>query len=173
MTTTAPARRIDNLVALLETLHELHLELLGIVQERIDAMKRADIAGMRDVGNREQALVQRISEREGLRKQLVDDIGRDMGMAPRAARAMSASQFAERIAGKRRGAVQRLTVALRETLARIARANQTSSMIAQGVLGHFRAIFESARTDDASGAGYGGSGKAIAEQDARIFDAVG
>ena len=86
---------------------------------------------------------------------------------------MTASQFAKRINGKARGAVERLTDALRETLARIARANQTSSMVAQGVLGHFRAIFESVRADEASGGGYAGSGKAITEQDARIFDAVG
>ena len=81
----------EHLVTMLDELAGAHEQLLGAVEEKIEAMRSADTDRIRQTIEREQILVESIDEREGLRRQLTERIVRPYGVGTVAARRLSAT----------------------------------------------------------------------------------
>ena len=166
-------RRCRDLVRLLDELTEQHTELLSAVEGQVEAMSRADGEGMRVAGQRAQSLTQRISTQEGLRRQLMDVIGMELGLVGGRGRGLTAGQLAERIAGPARQTLEAAAERLGEVIGRVARANQVSASVVGGVLGHLKEVFATITRDCSEGTSYAGDGESVAPGGMRILEAVG
>lgn len=165
--------RIDDLIRVLGDLARLHTELLAVVQEKVTAMKRAEIDRMRDLGLAEQQLAARIEQREGLRRQLADKVAEQLGLGARGGRKLTASALAERLPTPHQDKFRAAANALREAVTQVSRVNHTASRIAQGVLTHYRAIFSALATPAGPAARYGVHGRTESPRSARIFETIG
>jgi hypothetical protein len=165
--------RVDDLVHLLDGLTQLHDELLTVVHDKLDQMRAGSIEGMQTCAQREEALVACIAEQEGLRKQLLDVIGRGFGAAPQRARNWTASELADRLIEPQRGVLLEAARRLRTSIAEVARANRMAGLVAQEVLKHFRHIFTAVAGGSATQpAGYSPRGDVVSVINRALFDAV-
>lgn len=165
--------RLKDLIRLFAVLKDLHGQLASLVQLKIDAMKRSDLTLMAKFSEREQAIVRRLEEREGLRRQLMDSIGGELGLKPRAARAMTVTQLAASLPESSKSDLVASAKALRAVVASVARVNRVASEITRGIAGHLKWVFASVRPKDEGQSGYGAGGTATRTADLRIFEAVG
>jgi len=165
--------RLRDLVKLLGDLHGLHQELLQAVRGKTDAMRRGEIVRIQQCADIERSLVVRIQEREGLRSQLMELIGNDLGLSARSARVISASQLAKRVDEPYRERITEAAGDLKSTMAQLARENRVAGLIARDVLGHLRGIFESIGASVRRPVGYGADGALVAGADRQIIEAVG
>ena len=164
---------LRDLLRLLDGLQRLHGQLLTLIRSKIDAMRRAEISAMRELSEQEQTLARRLEEREGLRRQLMDAIGEQLGLPPRAARALSVSQLASRLPEGQRADLLDTAGKLREAVAKVAQANRVAGAISREILTHLKWVFASVRPADVRPVGYSGDGEAVGTLDARIFETVG
>jgi len=167
------AKRLNDLVKLLDGLYGLHDELTGVIRGKIEAMKRADTEQMRCHGEREHALVEAIREREGLRRQLMDLVAKDIGLPARSARTISLRQLAARTPHPHREALEGAGDRLRVCMARVAAANRVASETARQVVGHLRWVFASVRPGDSRPMGYSQAGRLVAAAETSLLDAMG
>lgn len=166
-------RRLNDLVRLLDGLYGLHDELAGVIRGKIEAMKRADAEQMRLHGEREQSLVDAIREREGLRRQMMDQVAQDIGLPARSARTISLRQLAARTPRPHRDALERTGDKLRDCMARVAAANRVAGEIAKQVVGHLRWVFASVRPLDSRPMGYSQAGRLVSATETSLLDAMG
>jgi hypothetical protein len=165
--------RIHELLVLLDGLTRLHGELRSAVTDKIARMRAASIAGMHECVRREESLVLRVSEQEGLRKQLMDAIGRGFGAGAQKGRTWTAAQLADRLLEPQRGELLAAARRLRESVAEVARVNRMAGMIAQEVLKHYRHVFASMQAGGAAQpAGYSRRGDVVSGSRRTLFDAV-
>ena len=80
MRTETTNERMGELLVVLDRLAELHRELLSLIRDKIEHMRSADTDRLRAATVREESLLQIIGEQEGLRRQLMDAIGRGYGI---------------------------------------------------------------------------------------------
>ncbi len=165
--------RVDELLFLLDGLTRSHEELLAVVRDKVAQMRQASIEGLQQCLRSEEALVARIAEQEGLRKQLMDSIGRTYGTAAHRARAWTRTELAERLVEPQRSQFLEATRRLRGLVADLARANRLAGVVAQQVLKHFRHVF-SAMSGSLSGqpTGYSASGNPLAGRNQTLFEAL-
>lgn len=161
------------LVRLMDELTALHEQLLGAVCAKTEAMRRADMPAMRESGRQEQLLVERINERTGLRRQLMDMIGDQLGLPRKTARVITASQLAARLPESHRAALMAAAVRLKEAVAPVARANRMGSAIATRVVGHLKQVFASVTGAEGSAPAYSRTGGVAQRRDAMLFEALG
>jgi hypothetical protein len=173
MTQTVEPRRLNDLVRLMGVLERLHEGLLTLVQAKIDAMKRADMPAMSALKDREQAVVRQLREREGLRRQLVDWMGEEMGLPSREARAWSVSQLAARLSEPGRTKLLDAAGGLRQVISRVAQANRIAGAVSREILNHLGWVFASVRPVEGRPVGYSGRGAVVAASQTRIFEIVG
>ena len=169
----ADHRRVDSLVRLLNELAEAHEQLLGAVEEKIEAMRSADTDRIRQTIEREQTLVECIDEREGLRRQLTESIVRAYGLGAVAARRLSARQLAKRLGAPHAETILAAGRRLQELTARIARRNHVAQLISQNILRHMKHVFAAMTVARSGAVGYSPEGEAFVVGAEKIFDAVG
>ena len=163
-------RDLARLLTLLRTRHE---ELLEAVQEQAEALARADRERMRAAGERIQSLVQGIAVQDGLRRQLMDALGRDLGLEARRGRELTVAQLAQRLSGAARAALESAAEPLREVVGRVARANRRSAGVVAGVLGHLREVFAAIGRGCEPGGCYSGRGLGVTAPGLGILETVG
>ena len=168
-----PRRRIEDLIELLNGMSTLHEDLLGVIRRKIDAMKRADIEGMRVFGEKEQSIVVQIGEREGLRRQLMDLISKDLNLPARSARAVSLKQLVARIPTVWQSILDEAGDRLRSCMSRVAAANRVAGEIAHQIVTHLKWVFASVRPDEGEPVGYSGTGILVSSTETRLLDAMG
>ncbi len=165
--------RINALVGLLNEIADMHAELLASIDRKIEAMRSADTERIRDAMMNEKQIVDRINEREGLRKQLTVNIARSFGVGAERVRRMSAKQLAERFAGPDSVRIDRAVERMRELTGQIGRRNHVAQLISQNILRHMRIVFASMTAPANGGVAYSPDGHANATTNERIFDLVG
>lgn len=166
-------RRIDDLIKLLNRLSTLHEDLLGVIRRKIDAMKRADIDDMRVFGEEEQSIVVKISEREGLRRQLMDLIGGDLKLPAGSARTVSFKQLVARIPTAWHSTLNEAGDRLRSCMTRVAAANRVAGEIARQIVTHLKWVFGSVRPDESEPVGYSRTGLLVPNGETCLLDAMG
>ncbi len=171
---SADARhRVEDLIKLLSRLSTLHEDLLGAIRRKIDAMKRADIDDMRSFGEEEQSIVVKISEREGLRRRLMDLIGSDLKLPAGSARTVSFKQLVARIPTAWHSTLNEAGDRLRSCMTRVAAANRVAGEIARQIVTHLKWVFGSVRPDESSPVGYSRTGLLVANGETCLLDAMG
>jgi hypothetical protein len=164
---------LRDLLKLFEDIESLQGRLLQVIGEKVEAMKKNDHAAMRESGEREQLLARTIHEREGLRRQLMDAIGKEAGWPARTARAMSMSQFASRVSKPQQAKLIEAGNKLRLVVSKVARANRVAGQIASRVLNHLQWVFASVRANGEKPIGYTGTGGLMDTNTTLVFDTVG
>ncbi len=165
--------RVATLVRLLDEIADLHVQLLAAIDAKIDAMKTADTDRIRQTMLGEQEIVERINEREGLRKQLTVNLGRSYGISPERARRMSATQIAERFAGSETARIEAAVSRMRDLTTQIARRNHVAQLVSENILRHMRIVFASMTAPADGGVAYSADGQSNAATNERLFDLVG
>ena len=171
--TSSWERRCRDLLRLLEGLTERHTELLRALQDQVEAMGRADHERMRITGARIESLTQGIAVQEGLRRQLMDAMGKELGLEPRRGRELTAGQMAERLSGTARETFEAASGRLRDVVDRVARANRLSAGVITGVLGHLKQVFAAIGREREPGGCYSGGGRSVRAPSMSILETVG
>ena len=166
-------QRTKDLVRWLHHVQRLHQQLLSVVRAKIDAMRRADLPALRDLGERERVVVQRLHKRQALRPQLMDEIGEEMGLSQRTTHALSMSQLASRLSAAHGARVLAAAEGARRAMTQVAQANRVAGAVSRELINHLRWIFAAVKPKDAEPAGYRGDGGACPPADLRIFEAIG
>ncbi len=173
MTKTADSQTTA-LLTLLERLAVLHDQLRDVICEKVERMRTADIEGMRSCIDREAALVEQVTEQEGLRRQIMIAVGQSLGISPSRARSMNIRVLANRLAEP--GGTRLLAAAdrLRRVVAQVAERNRVAGLIAREILGHFRHVFAAmTTTGGARVGGYTHQGGLDVPTRRRLLDALG
>ncbi len=173
MTAIAESKRVRDLQRLLEQLRALHEELFTLVDAKIAGMRRADVPALTECSAREIALIQRLTERESFRGQLMDAIGSEVGLPPRACRAMSVSQLAERLEGPQRDALQAAADQLRRVVMKVTQANRVCGAVSLELVHHLRWVMAAVRPRDEKPNGYAGNGTLVGSDRAAFLELVG
>lgn len=171
--TSTLVRTLNDLTALLADMADLHQCLETLVRSKTDAMRAAEIDKVRLTTVQEQAIVTRINEREGLRRQIMDRLGTHLDMAAGSARSMTMSQLQRRVPKECRARLGEAVGLLQTAVADLARVNRIAMGIARGVVGHFQSVFEAVAAGDGVSVGYSHTGGTVTGKDAKILDAVG
>ena len=123
------AKQIDGLrelIALLGRITTTNEALLLRINEKIDAVKRADIESLRLATLAEQRLVQEIEDHNGIRRPLMDRVGVALGFGPGVGRTMTVSQILERLPEKSASALTDAATRLREVMVQVTQANRAA-----------------------------------------------
>lgn len=165
--------RVSDLVRLLDQVRSLYEQLFSLIDAKLDAMRRCDIDAMRVCNDRENALAKRLEEREGLRRQLVDAIGEELGLPSRAARLLTITQIANRLPQAQRTRLMESVGRLRQSVAKVSQANRVSGAVTRGIVDHLRWVFAAVRGGEEAPAGYSRGGAVVSHASGPLFDAVG
>ena len=165
--------RFNELLKLFGGLETLHDRLLKLIQAKIDAMKQADVVRISELTGQEQEVARRIHEREGFRRQLIDAIGEQLGLPPRAARVLSVSQLAARLPEPQHSKLLSAADGLRTRMTRVAAANRVAGAVAREIVSHLKWIFAAVRPAGDGTDGYSGKGVLLPVAETRVFDTVG
>ena len=166
-------KRFRELLGLLSELQKLHENLFTTCQAKLEALKKADVKAMGELSGPEQDIARRIHQREGLRRQLMDAIGKSLGLPPRTARQLPLSQLASRADRPQAAALTEAAGKLREVVLRVAQLNRVIGAVSGGVLGHLGQVLASVGVAGENATGYRVDGKAVAGVPPQIFEAVG
>lgn len=167
MNQTKAAVSIDELVALMGGLEGLYGELTQLLESKVNAMRRADVECMSQLGAKEIALTQRMRDRDALRKQVLERIGKSIGLNSARSRTLTVSQLTAHLDEPKRATLMEAAKRLRTAVFRSARVGRLAGAVARDVLEHMRWVFASVRPKGHSNHEYGG-----ARMEHRILDAV-
>ena len=172
-TTARTPKRLKDLLRVLDGMCELHERLGEAVRAKLDAIGRADVDAMQEASDREQALCSRLSEREGLRKQLMDLVGVEIGLGERDGRSLTVTELCARLERDSRDELKRSADALRKTVADVAQANRACEVSTRALLHHLHWVFASVRPKGDPPIGYSGAGRAVSDIGTQLVDTVG
>ncbi len=166
--------RIDALLALMGRLADLHDELHLALRDKLASMRTAGLEDLHACVDRERVLAVRINEQEGLRKQMMEQVGRGYGMSPTASRALSARNLALHLSQPHRRKLEEVSLRLRTAVERVRRANDFVGRVSAQVLQHVRGVFAAVSEGATSGCAYtkrGGGGSV--DHAVGLFEAIG
>jgi hypothetical protein len=170
---SAKTSRVSELVRLLSQLQEMHTELLALIDSKISAMKAADLDAMRECNDKEQVLAAQLNERQGLRYQLMEEVGKQIGVAPEVARTMTVAQLSTRVPASQRKRLLDAGAGLRQAIAQVAQANRVAGVVSRDIVNHLRWVFAAVRPKGDDAVDYGHGGVLVARSATCLFDAVG
>jgi hypothetical protein len=154
-------------------LKKLHDELLAVIQHKLGAMRNADMETINSCLAREQFLVNRIRQQEGLRQQLVQLIGKELGVAAPPSGAISLPRLVERLDEPRRGQLLSLAAGLRGAMQAIDGCNKVAALVTSEMLKHFRQVCMAIAQAGHSAGTYSQAGRMNSEASVGVFEAVG
>ncbi|MBI4716767.1 MAG: flagellar protein FlgN [Planctomycetes bacterium] len=165
--------RLKDLIRLLAELRGLYAELFAVLGEKLAAMRGADFERMHALTQREAALTQRLSERDGFRRQLLDAIARPLGMTSRAGRSLTIAQVAAHATGRQRAELLAAADELRRSVFEVAQANRVAGAVSRSMLHHLQWVFASVQPRTEEAFVYSNGGAVPVRHDVQILDAVG
>jgi DNA-directed RNA polymerase sigma subunit (sigma70/sigma32) len=173
MTNQISERLFASLLQVLKQLTELHERLRTEVELKTQAMRRADMNALREHAGAEPEVVGQITERNGLRLQLMDQIGEELSLPPKTGRVLRVRQLAERLVESQRDRLLAAAEELREAAREANRCNRTAHSVARAILEHLRVVIGAMTTTDTDTAPYEAGGKRRSVAGTRIFEAMG
>ena len=173
MRNATKSTRTNDLIRLLGVLRVQQQQLLECVESKLEAIRQADVSAMQKLQKKERTLVDRMREREGLRRQLMDAIGRDLGWPVGAGRALHISQLAARLNDPERVQLVDAAHALRDLVFRVQRTNRIAGAVSRDVLGHLHWVLASVAPRCEKSVGYSGEGAVVTVTGTQVFEAVG
>jgi flagellar biosynthesis/type III secretory pathway chaperone len=166
-------KRLDSLVTLLNALHDLYRDYGGVLDAKLSAIRSADMPAVQELQMREQRLAERIAERSGLRRQLLEHIGGDLGLDKAAARGISLKALAARVPEPQRGHLLVMADKLRHVVEYVEQMNLKIGFISNVMLKHFEKVFEAMTGPAADPGVYTAQGRQASEAGEALFQAIG
>lgn len=173
MSATAADKRVAQLVTLLEEIQRLYAELADVLERKLTAVRRADTAGMTASSRRERFLVDRIRERDGLRRQLMVMLGQAWGVDGRTAEAMPVREVAGRVEGMLADRLTALADAIRAAMERVAHANRIIDVVGRSMAQHFRSVYDAMTAGMRQRDVYARNGRTDTGAALRVFEMTG
>lgn len=170
---TEQDKRIGALMTLLDQITDDHRALADLIDQKIEAMRIADVNGLVKLLNGEHAQAAAIAEKEGLRSQLVESIARGYGISSAAARRMKITQVAQRFGGSLANDLTAAADRARYWVTVVVRKNHQARQIARGVVGHMRYVLAAMAGGETTDENYTRVGAGSSGRGMRILDAVG
>lgn len=170
---TKSTTRVRDLVRLLDQMRSLYEQMFTVIDAKLSAMRRSDVAAMTHSGTQERVLSDRLGEREGLRKQLMDAVGEEIGPAGRSGRRLTVSQLANRLNEQDRVALLAAADRLRREVAKVSQANRVAGVVAREVVNHLQWVFAAVRPGAEEPSGYSKSGVVVSRMAGPMFDTIG
>jgi len=161
------------LVRLLNDMSRLHEELAGLMRGKLEAIRRADSDTIQSITTGELVLANRLAEREGLRRDLVRNILRELGIGARKPQTLRMTELAECFAEPTRSRILVAATGLRVSLEEIERLSATTKMITGEMLRHMGEIIEVMTSGGSTTGVYSRAGSREASGRANVFEAVG
>ena len=165
--------RFKDLLSLLDGLCALNRDLERAIVEKIEAMRRADMPAMEAAVGREKSIVERLHEREGLRKQLMDAMGMELGLRRGEGRRLTVSKLAEKLPDSSRLALWQTATALRRAVAGSAQANRVAASAVRTLLHHMQSVFAAIRPVGSAPLNYTQRGQMAPRGGTVIMETVG
>jgi hypothetical protein len=166
------ARRASDLTRLLEQAAVLHERLVELTGRKVQAIRTADLDAMCACNDEQEAVVKRLRERDGLRKQLMDAMGAELGLSAKAGRALTISQLLLKLPEKARAEVDAARRRLQDVLAKLAQANRLSGAISRELVDHLRFVFSAVRPSATPSGQYSPGGTTSAPGPG-VFETIG
>jgi len=168
-----PDANAEALIRVLTELKRLHEELALVVQNKLDAMRRADTQAIGSAVAREEFLIGRIRDQESLRRRLLDGIARDPDRSTASAQPLTAAELAARLHEPYRSRLLGLAAGLRACVRQTEEANRVAAIISAEMIRHFRQIYQVMAAAGSSPGVYARNGRPQAGGGASVFEAVG
>ena len=165
--------RISKLTALLDRLSALHGELESAIQAKVDAIKAANLDALASATKQEQQTATTIAETELQRLELMDTLGRELGLPGGSGRTMSISQLQDRLDRPAADAIGRVAGELRTKIADAKRINRVAGRLCKDVIGHLSLVFDAIRPASMPPTGYAGDGRLVAPAADNVFELTG
>ncbi len=168
-----PTTRIEDLLTLMQRMEALYKQLVGLIRDKLDRMKKADLSAIAEIDRRAEQVTRQIDEQNGLRRQLMERIGKSFGIDPATARSLTAGKLAERVAEPIRTKLQDRALSLRIAILETQRANKITQNVTQDVLRHLRVVFDAFTTTDAPTGEYTDNGRSAKPKHRELFEVIG
>jgi|GEM_PF-1066997 len=165
--------KVRDLVRLLDQMRSLYAQMFAVIDEKLMAMRRSDVDAMAHAAAKERVLADRLSEREGFRKQLMDAVGDEIGLTGRSGRRLTVSQLANRLEDHHRAGLLAAADRLRKEVSKVAQANRVAGVVAREVVNHLQWVFAAVRPGEEEPSEYSKSGAVVSRSAGPLFDAVG
>lgn len=166
-------KRLRELLMLLAQLTKTYDELHEAIRGKLAAMRAADLRQMREWASAEARLAGRIQEREGLRRQIMESVGAEIGLSPVRSRELTISALAAHLADPERSQLLRVADALRRKVIAVSHANRVAGSATRETLAHLGHVFASVRPAQARPDSYTHLGSRPHRADAGLFETVG
>lgn len=165
--------RIADLAKLLGQMSELNEQLAPVLESKIEAMRRADTEGMGTCEQREARLIEQLRERDGFRKQLMDIIGTELGLPPKAGRTLNLTQLGLRVNEAERAALVAAGNRLRSEVAGVRQVERVASAVSREILYHLQWIFAAVKPHDDHGNEYSPDGALVRRGGSAMVELLG
>lgn len=173
MVRNVTSKNATDLMTLLDGLCELQVRLIELVRTKMQAIRAADVVKLREICIAERALAKELQARDGLRRELINAIGAEMGLSQGKARTLTVSRIAARLPDSAGDQLMSVTNRLRGFVAQAAQANRAAGSVSHDLLNHLRWVFASVAPKSDESVGYSGTGTLSGPSANRLFDAVG
>lgn len=161
---------VVELRALLRALLRLQTELHAVLRAKLDAMKRADVDGMRAAGARVLELTDTFERLDLQRVAVVSRLAAAHGLRPD--HTLRLSELIAAYPQPLRSELAALATALRQRMLAVGDANRVIAQVSQEMVEHFRTVFEAMTQAAVPPAGYDRDGHS-GPVEACVLDAVG
>lgn len=169
-------KSVDNLIRdLLHVVSDLsahHSDLAVLMRDKLDAMRRADSDAIQRIGLKEGALLERITEREGLRRQLTRHVAEAVGVGEDIT-TLRLTTLAESLSEPRRSQLLAASTGLKQKLGEVEQLRVTTTLVTQHLLSHMGEVLNVMRGDHGVAQLYSASGRRQEPSAANVFEAVG
>lgn len=165
--------RANDLVRLLNEVAKLHDELAAAMRSKLEAIRRADSDAIQSITSRELLLARRIAEKEGLRRDLVRNVLRELGLDPRCHQSMRMTELAEQFAEPGRSRILGAAAGLRARIEEIDRLRLTTRLISEAMLRHMDEIMTVMTSGVGTTGNYSRAGGRETSGRPSVFEAVG
>lgn len=166
-------RRVSQLVTLLEDIRRLYEELRDVMERKLVGMRHADTDVVMATARRERFLTDRIQERNGLRRQLMELIAESLGEARAAGATMSVSDVASRMHGETAEQLRALALTTRTVMLRVSDLNRIAGVVGKEMQEHFRRVQSAMTAGLRRPGGYSRSGGIEASETLQVFETTG
>lgn len=166
-------KRLRELLMLLAQLTKTYDELHEAIRGKLSAMRAADLQRMREYAATEARLAGRIQEREGLRRQIMEAVGGEIGLPKGRGREVTVTALSAHLADPDRSQLLRVADALRRKVIAVSHANRVAGSATRETLAHLGHVFASVRPAQSRPDSYTHLGNRPHRADAGLFETVG
>lgn len=167
------AKLTRDLARLLVEHTDLHRQLAAVLRAKTQAVKSASLEALSDVSRQEQVIAQRIAEREGLRKKIMDALAVGRTAKGRWGRNLTLTELAKLVEPSESAALLAAAEPLRTAVAEAASAQRVASLVVGTLLMHVQWVVSAMRPKSVRSLAYAGDGRPVQVDDRALFETVG